>query len=238
MEAQVTDEAAETNTLAKLDGAMLALAEARTLPNVKTIINMAETAKTYARAAKLGQEKQNAAAEIAIEAKVKAGDMFDQLPKSPGGRPARTADRSSRVSEYRRALIETETEEWEAVRWQRLARVDPALRAMYYANTRRVVGEITEAGLLRTVTKYEQAATPTVWEEAVENEILPRDEALRKAFESALRRVLKGYCSRGGDEQAAAEVLRRDFGVVAALIAADDLGAELEVEPLVGEGTA
>ena len=52
------------DALARLSAATTALAEARTLEDVKQILDIAEAARTYARAAKLGLEAANHAAEI------------------------------------------------------------------------------------------------------------------------------------------------------------------------------
>lgn len=52
--------------LAQLDRARQMLAESRTLSDVKKIRDIAEAAKVYAKAAHLGRESQNYAAEIAL----------------------------------------------------------------------------------------------------------------------------------------------------------------------------
>ena len=79
-----------SSQLAKLDQARQALAECRTLSEVKKIRDVAEAAKVYAQAAHLGQESQNYAAEIALLAERQAGAMFAELqrakPKATGGR--------------------------------------------------------------------------------------------------------------------------------------------------------
>ena len=67
----VTDDA--PNALASLDRARVALMEARTLPEVKKIRDIAEAARVYAKAAHLGRESQNYAAEIALLASHKRG---------------------------------------------------------------------------------------------------------------------------------------------------------------------
>src|ERR1700731_1169442 len=58
--------------LGNLDRARLALMEARTLPDVKKIRDIAEAARVYAKAAHLSRESQNYAAEIALLASRKA----------------------------------------------------------------------------------------------------------------------------------------------------------------------
>ena len=52
--------------LATLEKARVLLSEARTLPEVKKIRDLAEAAKVYTRAAHLGRESQNYAAEISL----------------------------------------------------------------------------------------------------------------------------------------------------------------------------
>ena len=65
--------------LAKLERARLPLAESRTLPEVKRIRDIAEAARVYARAAHLSRESQHYAAEIALLASRKAGEILAKL---------------------------------------------------------------------------------------------------------------------------------------------------------------
>ena len=60
--------------LAKLTRASKMLAEAKTLDDVLKIKDLAQAAETYARAAKLGLEAQNNAAEVTLRAERKAGE--------------------------------------------------------------------------------------------------------------------------------------------------------------------
>ena len=62
----VSSDAQEHTALRQLSVAARALDMARTLPEVKSIIDIAEAARVYARAAKLGTEAANAAMEIKI----------------------------------------------------------------------------------------------------------------------------------------------------------------------------
>jgi hypothetical protein len=134
------------NALAQLDKARQMLAESRTLPEVKKIRNMAEAAKMYAKAAKLGRESQNFAAEIAVLAARKAGTILASLkraePKPQGGRV--------RESEYNQTLAATETSERTAQRWQELAAVPDATVAAYVQDAKiNSDVDITAAGLLK-----------------------------------------------------------------------------------------
>src|SRR5690348_444862 len=109
---------AETS-LAKLDQARQMLAEARTLEDVKHVHDLAEAARTYAKAAHLGRESQQYAAEIALLASRKAGSILSQLEKSKGGDGRHhPPDTVAAGSEYAKALEETATPERTARRWQ------------------------------------------------------------------------------------------------------------------------
>ena len=112
------------DALARLSAATAALAEAKTLDDVKQIMDIAEAARTYARAAKLGLEAANHAAEVKLRAERKAGELLGQLKRAPAGRPAEnTRQPVGNFSEYRQTLEETSVEERTAQRWQTVATV-------------------------------------------------------------------------------------------------------------------
>lgn len=72
----------KSTTLVKLEGAVRALAEARTLDEVKHVHDIATAAAEYARAARLGLEAQNHAAEIKLRAERKAGELLRGLERA------------------------------------------------------------------------------------------------------------------------------------------------------------
>lgn len=115
----------QSSQLANLDRARQMLAESRTLPEVKKIRDIAEAAKVYAKAAHLGRESQNYAAEIALLASRKAGEILKQLerdtPKQAGAKKG--AASVAGASEYAKTLKETNTPERTAQYWQKLASV-------------------------------------------------------------------------------------------------------------------
>lgn len=131
--------------LAKLEQARQMLAECRTLSEVKEIRDFAEAARIYARAAHLGRESQNYAAEIALFASRKAGDILSQLQKTPKQSAASVAG----DSEYRKALNETNTPERTAQQWQKLAAIPQPTFENYISDTREKKQDITAAGLLK-----------------------------------------------------------------------------------------
>lgn len=59
--------------LARLSAAARMLAEAKTLDEIKQVHDIATAAATYARAAKIGLEAQNHAAEIKLSAERRGG---------------------------------------------------------------------------------------------------------------------------------------------------------------------
>lgn len=120
----IPDDNPTSSPLAKLSAAMRALAEARTLDQVKHIMDVAEAARTYARAAKLGLEAANHAAEVKLRAERKAGELLAQLERSNGGRPPENSFQSgTSFSEYREVLTENDIAPTTAHRWQTVATV-------------------------------------------------------------------------------------------------------------------
>ena len=91
---------------------------------VNRFYDIAEAARTYARAAKLGLEAANHAAEVKLRAERKAGELLQQLERAPGARTdIQPTDRLSASSEYRQTLQDTGVEERTAQRWQTVAQV-------------------------------------------------------------------------------------------------------------------
>lgn len=142
------------NPLAKLSKAAILLSEARTLEDVKKIHDIAEAARTYARAAKLGIEAANHAAEIKLRAERKAGEMLAQLEKKPGARMDKPPDRLSGGSEYRTVLEEQDILEKTAERWQSVACIEEPVFEKHIAEVIKSGGELTMAGLLRASSNH------------------------------------------------------------------------------------
>ena len=112
-----------TNPLAKLDRATHMLAEAKTLDEIKNIMDVAEAARTYARAARLGLQAYNHAAEIKVRAERKAGEFLKRLERIPGGKGRFTAHSNVEraVSQYSDVLKEYAIPTTSAFRRQQLA---------------------------------------------------------------------------------------------------------------------
>ena len=76
---------------------------------VNRFYDIVEAARTYARAAKLGLEAANHAAEVKLRAERKAGELLQQLERAPGARTDIQPDSSlERGSEYRAVLTDSD----------------------------------------------------------------------------------------------------------------------------------
>jgi len=109
------------NALIKLDKATYMLAEAKTLEEVKKILDVAEAARTYARAAKLGLEAYNHAAEVKVRAERMAGEMLAKLERVSGLKRGPIRQPVESESEYKSILDEHQISYKQAERWQQLA---------------------------------------------------------------------------------------------------------------------
>lgn len=159
-----TDELHTQNTaLAKLSAATAALAEARSLDEVKHVIDMAAAARVYARAAKLGLEAANHAAEIKVRAERKAGELLQQLERDKPGPRGELNSRAESNSEYRAVLTENDIAPTTAHRWQLVARVPEPVFEDFIDRVKRSQLEITSSSVQRL-------ANPHVRHNSGENE--------------------------------------------------------------------
>lgn len=133
------------------------LAEAVTLPDIKQVISLAEAGVAYAKAANLGTEAQNVAAEIAVRGKRRAGEILAQLEKKPGNR----TDTSGNVaggSEYDEVLTESGTSGRDARRWQQIASLPEEEFEEYIEETKEQGEELTSSGIYKEVKRKERDA--------------------------------------------------------------------------------
>lgn len=145
-----------TDVLARVGAASNMLAEAKTLDDMKHIMDIAEAARTYAKAAKMGLVAQNHAAELKLRAERKAGELLATLERSKGGRPE-TQTSVVRVSEYRSVLQETQTAPTTAHRWQTIAAVPTQVFERVVIEAQVQSTELTSAQMLRVAKDIERA---------------------------------------------------------------------------------
>ena len=136
--------------LAKLDKATHMLAEAKTLDEVKSIMDIAEAARTYARAAKLGLEAYNHAAEVKVRAERKAGEMLRQLERHNGGDRKSDYKSDNLVNAFLETILQENIPQATAYRWQQLAEMPELVFEQHIEETR---GErpITTSGVIQDV---------------------------------------------------------------------------------------
>jgi DNA modification methylase len=139
----------ESRDIVLLAQAARMLAEVRTLPEVKQVIDLAELARQYARKAHLGLEAQNAAAAIYIEAQAKAGDllrgMVEAGERHPHGRTSEVAAGDFTGP----TLAELGIERTDAHRWGQVAAIPAEVRAGYVAEAGDRGAEVSRAALLK-----------------------------------------------------------------------------------------
>jgi len=132
----------EHRSLIKLDTARTLLAEAKTIDEIKTVRDMAEAARLYAREHKMGLEAQNDCAEIAIRAARAAGKIIPEM--FPQGRPEKNIP-------HRNVLSDAGISPQQSHRWQKLAALPDEVFEEYIETAKTEGDELTTAGALKLV---------------------------------------------------------------------------------------
>jgi len=130
--------------LLKLTKAEQALASASDLSDIKKIIDIAEAARVYARAAHMGEGFARQAEELKLKAQRKAGECLTRLQKGKGGR--KNSGQPVRSSQYRETIEDSNIQERSARRWQQVAAIPTVEFNKYIATDER---ELTTSGLLQ-----------------------------------------------------------------------------------------
>lgn len=143
-----------TDALALLDKATQMLAEAKSLDEVKHIMDIADAARTYARAAKLGLEAYNHAAEVKARAERKAGELLAQLERGKGGWESSFNKKLNQdnKSEYKEVLDDNGINYMTAHRWQQVAEM-PELVFEQHLEEMRGERPITTSGMITALKK-------------------------------------------------------------------------------------
>lgn len=97
------------------------LAEARTIDEVKHIRDKAAALKLYMRQRGMSLEAQNAAAEIKLRAERRAGELLEEMPKHPAGRPPE--NRFHDETDSPPAYADLGIQKTQAYRWQQVAKI-------------------------------------------------------------------------------------------------------------------
>jgi hypothetical protein len=137
--------------LTVLRKASQALAQAKTLDEIKLVRDKAEAARKYAQSAAMGLQIQNYAAELKLRAERKAGKILAELPLRGGDRKSNSRDESLK-------LMDLGIDHNQSARWQLTAQIpEPTfVRFLTMANEQSM--EITTASLLRLARKFKSQA--------------------------------------------------------------------------------
>jgi DNA modification methylase len=143
------------------------LAEVRTLPEVKRVIDLAELARHFARRAHLGLEAQNAAAAICLEAQAKAGGLLRQMAEAGERHPHGRTSEVAAGNFTGPTLAELGIERTDAHRWGQVAAIPAELRAAYVAEAGSRGAEVSRIALLaygaaRQAPDHTLDATPAI----------------------------------------------------------------------------
>jgi hypothetical protein len=114
------------------------------------LVEQSEAITYLAKKARVGHELQNRAAEIALRAKRRAGELLAEMPKNLGGRPLETGNSVLPVSSP--TLEELGINKIDSSRWQAVAAVPEERFEQYLATVQEQTAdlELTTAGLLST----------------------------------------------------------------------------------------
>ena len=140
------------SSIEKLTIARQMLGEAKTMDDILHIRDIAEAARVYAKAAKLGLENQNEAAEVKIRAERKAGEMLAQMPKAEGAAVEGWKTRSQDVT----TLADLGIEKMQSSRWQQIASLPEKVFEEFITETKEDGGELTSSSMVR-MAKFEVA---------------------------------------------------------------------------------
>jgi protein gp37 len=138
------------------------LAAARTIDELKDIRDKAEAVRVYV---KQTHEKNlaliNHAAEVKLRAERRLGEMLEELPKHPAGRPAAIANTLLAIAKPP-TLAQMGISDMESSRWQAIARV-PEARFEGYIGVQKQQGiEITTADVLRMAPRRQPVLSPPI----------------------------------------------------------------------------
>lgn len=134
--------AASSRGLVLLDRANQLLAEASSLEDIKEVRNVAESARTFAKAAQLGLELQNRAAELKLRAERKAGAFLAELHLQGGNRRSKGHRVPLKLDDF--GITNQQSK-----RWQLAALVPEPDFEKYVRGKNQLGQEVTAAGLLR-----------------------------------------------------------------------------------------
>ena len=144
---------AEETRLIKLDAAKRALAEAKTLPDVKELRDRAAALLHYAKQQQVAVEILNDAAEMKLRTERKAGKLLREMEEA-GQRQSGRGDHKAESHRVIPQLKDLGVTPKQSSRWQREAALPDDAFESYVAETRAKGEELTTAAVLRQATPF------------------------------------------------------------------------------------
>lgn len=139
---------AET-ALVRFDAARQALAEARSIDEVKTVRDQAEALRLYLKQSNQSLEMQNDVAEIKLRAERKGGDLFRAIQRDSGGRPENTTHAEQSLTPLQQAEQDSGVATVMRQRWELAASVPDEEFEQHVKDTKARRDELTTASVLR-----------------------------------------------------------------------------------------
>ena len=143
--------------LAKLTEAQKALQAAKTIPEVKNIIDRAEAIRHFIKQQGYALDVQNDAAELKLRAERKAGQLLRAMEKAKGsagqGRPSSKGGRTMQPPKTTPTLRELGLTKSQSARWQLTATLPVRIFERHIAAVRSQGDRLTSAHLLREAKK-------------------------------------------------------------------------------------
>lgn len=138
--------------LVKFEAARHALAEARSIDEVKQVRDQAEALRLYVKQQDMGLEMQNDIAIIKLRAERRAGELLREMERNVGGNPNMLQD----VTGLPPTLSDLGISRFQSSRWQKEAGVPEEDFEQYVAKTKAKKEEITSTGLQKLADKIKK----------------------------------------------------------------------------------
>lgn len=154
----------EPTALARIESAHRMLVEAKNLPDVLRVVVASKQMEQLARQIKLGRESQNMAAELALRAERKAGELLKKTPKNEGA-----VRRSDSASERQRpaTIPELGITHRQSSDWQHIAAVPEDVFEAAIEETKTAGEELTTASMVRLAKKEQHRAVKEMADEVL-----------------------------------------------------------------------
>jgi ribosomal protein L12E/L44/L45/RPP1/RPP2 len=193
----------ETGALAQINQARRFLEQAKDLTDIKAVKDMAEAARLYARARKLGLEAENAAAEIKVRADHKLGETLRMTPKQqPGDYRKRSSVTTVSIPPTLAEIGITRDESSSA---QAVAALTETELEHVIAETKEAGRPITTAAVAREGRKKQRERTEAMLETLPDPGDAHRRAKIKRAYSTAVLGVMQGFMTL--DAEASVDVL-------------------------------